>query len=100
MTPHPKECSNPRCRNKGRDLTLAHFRKGDSEPECYVYHKQCSECRKARQIHIRFISSLLLQKLVAKNAKAATDYGLRVDFQINIKEMNIVNFVVPYIVTE
>jgi hypothetical protein len=47
-----------------------------------------------------FISSLLLQKLVAKNAKTAIDYGLRVDFQINIKEMNIVNFVVPYIVIE
>jgi hypothetical protein len=47
-----------------------------------------------------FISSLLLQKLVAKNAKAATDYSLRVDFQININEMNFVNIVVPYIVTE
>ena len=36
-----------------------------------------------------FISSLLLQKLVVKNVKAVIDYGLRVDFQINIKEMNM-----------
>jgi hypothetical protein len=45
MTPHPRACSNHRCRNKERDLSLAYFRKGNSEHECYIYHKQCNDCR-------------------------------------------------------
>jgi len=39
------------------------------------------------------ISSLHLEMLFAKNAQTAAENGLRIDFQINIKEINIVCFV-------
>ena len=52
MTPPPETCTDPRCRHKGRPLSLAYFRKGDSEPDCYVYHARCSDCRKKRQIPV------------------------------------------------
>lgn len=50
MTPHPETCSNKRCRNKGHTLSLDYFRQGDSPPDCYLYHRRCSDCRKTRPI--------------------------------------------------
>ena len=52
MTKPPEVCKDPRCCHKGRSLSLAYFRKGSSEPNCYVYHKRCSDCRKKPQIHV------------------------------------------------
>jgi hypothetical protein len=50
MPPHPETCSNKRCPNKGRTLSLDYFRQGDAPPDCYVYHRRCCDCRKTRPI--------------------------------------------------
>ena len=50
MTPPPQICTDTRCRHKRHPLSLDYFRKGNSLPDCYVYHSRCSDCRRTSQI--------------------------------------------------
>ena len=37
-----------RCRHRGTPISLDKFRKGDTKPQCYLYHKTCNDCRTTR----------------------------------------------------
>ena len=34
-----------RCRHKGLPISKNCFRKGDTRPHCYLFHKTCNDCR-------------------------------------------------------
>jgi hypothetical protein len=34
-----------RCRHRGLPISIDHFRKGDTLPHCYLFHKTCNDCR-------------------------------------------------------
>src|SRR2546423_10911979 len=50
MTSDVKTCTNGRCCHKGSPLSLDYFRKSHSPPQCYHYHKRCSNCRGTNSI--------------------------------------------------
>ena len=37
-----------RCRHKGLPISIDRFRKGDTLPHCYLFHKTCNYCRSTR----------------------------------------------------
>ena len=42
----PRVCSRGiRCRHRGLPISINCFRKGNTLPNCYLFHKQCNDCR-------------------------------------------------------
>src|SRR5579859_2456868 len=48
MPPSPQVCDARDCRHKQHPLSLDYFRKGDSPPECYLYFRRSSDCRRKK----------------------------------------------------
>src|SRR5579859_7397390 len=93
MPPSPQVCDARDCRHKQHPLSLDYFRKGDSPPECYLYFRRCSDCRRKKynSFTSAFAQAFPCQGEI-NTAENVIDYGLCLGFQM--KQTSAACFVV------